>query len=143
MKKLLFLSLIVSAAVPAVADQCLSASQITLTQGPSGNFILNLPANSGYTFAGQSLPFTESGPISFSYASVPLTTSSGRGQALHALTCLYLIDQGQGGNFVLMKDGSEGEFFTLTSSWVWGSNGYYTCTSSDGQESECLFTIGR
>ena len=148
MKKILLLSFTILTTSPVIADQCLSASQITITKDSSGAFTVNLPKGSGYTYFGQN-SINKTGPIIFAAGQVLMTLSNPNnktGKTTEPISCIYGIDEvgttGKypGGIFYLTKDNSQNKTITLSESWFFNLN-TFKCFDSTGQESTCSFTL--
>jgi hypothetical protein len=150
MKKRLLLSLTILTTAPVMADQCLPASQITITKSSSGVFTVSLPQSSGYTYVGQNYPINKTEPISFASAMVQVQPShpdSKTVTTVQPISCWYGIAEegttGQypGGIFILTKDGSQNKTITFSESWYVDAKMAYRCVDFTGLESTCSFTL--
>jgi hypothetical protein len=143
--------LIILTTTPVMADQCLSASQITITEDSANKFTVNLPEGSGYTYPWHGLTIKETGPISFAGAQVEMTVSnpdSKTGVTTKPINCGYGVDEksisGQypGGVFFITKDNSQNKTITLSGRWYFDPALFvYRCIDLRGQESACSFTL--
>lgn len=145
LKQIFVLSLMVFITELASADQCLSPYAILIHEGKPGQYIIDLPKNSGFTLAGESI--TGIGSIIFSAAGIEdhKEAKSKYGPyfnifAYREIMCWYEVLPANG-VFILTKNNSQNQSYDLSERWYWFRGFGYFCDETN--ESACSFVLSK
>ena len=143
--KFFVLSLAILTMKFANADQCLSPYAILIHEGKVGEFTVDLPKNSGFTLAGESI--TGIGSIIFSAAGIESSkeAKSKYGPyfnifAYREIMCWYEVLPANG-VFILTKNNSKNQSYDLPAQWYWFRGFGYFCDQTN--ESACSFELSK